>query len=79
MAWDEELSKLAADIRSTLGEEAFDAAVERTLSAVVHQSQPREALAPDGGRIEFDDGRVFSTNTFYEALRTEFQRLLRPH
>ena len=80
MAWDDELAKLASDVRDTLGDEAFDEAVSRALSAVVHPSQPGEVSRPaDGGTFESADGRVFSTNTFLEALRTEFRRLLRPH
>lgn len=80
MAWDDQLAKLAEDVRDTLGDEAFDEAISRALSAVVHPSQPGEPSRPDdGGVIESSDGRVFSTNTFYEVLRTEFQRLLRRH
>jgi putative alpha-1,2-mannosidase len=79
MAWDDELAKLAVDVRKTLGDETFDAAITRALSAVVHPSQEGESLTPDDGTLESPHGRVFSTNTFYEALRTELQRLLRPH
>jgi hypothetical protein len=79
MGWDADLEQLATLVHETLGDEAFNAAIGRAFSAVVHPSQSGEPSMSEGGMIASSDGRVFSTSTFYEAIRTEFERVLRRH
>ena len=82
MLWDDELESLANIVRETLGKDAFAGAHARAWEAMVRARGP---LAPGhqltsmvveaGGAA----GSTYDASLFYDALKVELRRLLRPH
>jgi len=88
MPWDEELEDLANDVHEHLGEDVFQAATLRALQRVTKanlagvgmfvQELATAALNGRRGTITLRDGQVVSLDTFYEVLRVELRRVIRP-
>ena len=68
--WDAELDQLVGLVHEHFGAEAMDDAIERALTNAT------TSLAPD---LEKPDMATGSMSVFYDALRAELRRLVRPH
>jgi hypothetical protein len=73
MAWDTELEKLTNFVAEHFGVGTFDAALHRATAGVMLRAQTTE------GSADLILSSEALTNRYYEALRTELRRLVRPH
>ena len=76
MAWDEELDRLALFVYEHLGEEQLEAAVDRAVAAGARDNARAEALVSTVTAVV---GAVIPEDAYYEALRVELRKLVRPH
>jgi len=80
MACDEELEQLTNQVHDLLGGDVLSAAVSRAISAAMQQARPVELSSSlELSGISDSDGYWTSMSVFYEALKIELRRILRPH
>jgi hypothetical protein len=79
MAWDDELERLTLSVIDVFGDDVFDAALTRALTTACKHMRPIEGSLLDERGITSSDGHWSPVSVFYDALRSELERLAVPH
>jgi hypothetical protein len=78
-AFFDELEQLRIRVRRTLGEDAYEVALAAAFSVTMRQQRTVDPHALTGRLLSADELEHAATVPFYEALRNELRRVLRPH
>jgi hypothetical protein len=74
-----ELEQLRIRVRRTLGEDAYETALAAAFSLTMRRQRAVDPQALTGHLLSAEELEHTATVPFYEALRNELRRVLRPH